>query len=130
MAMIVCPECGEPVSDKAKSCPHCGCPIAEMQENKKVKIKIPMNSGAMLFTVPKCKIYGRNPREELWHGTMGEVATFDLNEPADIEIDLGSWANAVNGHIEPGHKYTLVQQGGFHWLATFTLSEVDIIDAD
>ena len=28
MAMINCPECGKPISDKAQSCPHCGYPIA------------------------------------------------------------------------------------------------------
>ena len=27
MALIVCPECGREVSDKAKACPHCGCPV-------------------------------------------------------------------------------------------------------
>lgn len=31
MAIILCPECGEKVSDKAKSCPHCGCPIGAGQ---------------------------------------------------------------------------------------------------
>ena len=28
MAMINCPECGNPISDMAQSCPHCGYPIA------------------------------------------------------------------------------------------------------
>lgn len=29
MALMKCPECGNDVSDKAKSCPHCGYPIEE-----------------------------------------------------------------------------------------------------
>lgn len=33
MALIKCPECGQEVSDIAKSCPHCGCPIVQ----KKIK---------------------------------------------------------------------------------------------
>jgi uncharacterized membrane protein YvbJ len=27
MALIICPECGKQVSDKAEKCPQCGCPI-------------------------------------------------------------------------------------------------------
>lgn len=27
MAIIKCPECGNEVSDKARTCPHCGNPI-------------------------------------------------------------------------------------------------------
>lgn len=38
MALIKCPECGQQVSDKAKSCIHCGFPIEEhvekIEENK------------------------------------------------------------------------------------------------
>ena len=30
MAIIMCPECGGKVSDKAKACPHCGYPIQEL----------------------------------------------------------------------------------------------------
>lgn len=26
MALIVCPECGKNISDKASACPHCGLP--------------------------------------------------------------------------------------------------------
>lgn len=33
MALISCPECGNPVSDKAKTCPHCGHEISQHTEN-------------------------------------------------------------------------------------------------
>lgn len=29
MALIKCPECGESISDKARSCPRCGLPMSE-----------------------------------------------------------------------------------------------------
>ncbi|MBR5375713.1 MAG: zinc-ribbon domain-containing protein [Lachnospiraceae bacterium] len=32
MALIVCPECGRKVSDKAAACPQCGYPISEIGE--------------------------------------------------------------------------------------------------
>ena len=36
MAMIVCKECGQQISDQAVACPHCGCPVQpkEMSEPK------------------------------------------------------------------------------------------------
>ena len=39
MSLIVCPECGNEVSDKAKACPNCGYPIpqSEIVEEKMVK---------------------------------------------------------------------------------------------
>ena len=38
MAMIKCKECGNEISDKAKTCVHCGCPIS-IETRKKVKKK-------------------------------------------------------------------------------------------
>ncbi len=34
MALIKCKECGQDISEKAKTCPHCGCP-QEVKEQKK-----------------------------------------------------------------------------------------------
>lgn len=30
--LVVCPECGKNVSDKAAACPNCGCPIQEIMK--------------------------------------------------------------------------------------------------
>lgn len=39
MALIICPECGKEISDKAISCPHCGCPASEFYcEESKEKV--------------------------------------------------------------------------------------------
>lgn len=37
--LMLCPECGEKVSDKATSCPHCGFPI-EINNNKRYAVRI------------------------------------------------------------------------------------------
>lgn len=29
MSLMICPECGKEVSDRAESCPNCGCPIID-----------------------------------------------------------------------------------------------------
>lgn len=44
MALVQCPHCGQPVSDKAKSCPHCGkdpqAPVSSVKEEKvEVEVK-------------------------------------------------------------------------------------------
>ena len=30
--LIVCPECGKEISDKAAACPNCGCPMEEIRK--------------------------------------------------------------------------------------------------
>lgn len=131
MALIKCPECGKEISDKAKSCPGCGCPISS--STKIVKIKLPkteqMADGFVgLFTSKATKIIAN--AQIIWSGKHGETASFEIDEPTTITIDLGTWGNPVTGEIEPGHKYNLVQDFGFHLKATFRLTEIDVIDSD
>lgn len=61
---------------------------------------------------------------------MGENASFSVDGPTSINIDLGGWANNTEGTVEPRRKYSLVQDMGVHMLATFRITEVDVIDAD
>jgi len=35
MAIILCPECGEKISDKSSFCPHCGFPITDLIKPKR-----------------------------------------------------------------------------------------------
>ena len=65
----------------------------------------------------------------LWEGRHGETATFKLEKPTEITIDLGSWANPTDGIVSPTHTYELVPAYGLHWQATFRLLEVDIPDS-
>ena len=46
MALIKCSECGNEVSDRAKSCPKCGCPI---QTDNTVRIEF--SRGKQLFNM-------------------------------------------------------------------------------
>ncbi len=129
MSLINCVECGKEVSDKAASCPNCGFPMAQ---NGIVKIKIPNNivdGWVGLLSSRECIIKDSN-RNILWRGQHGETASFLLQHITDIVIELGSWGNPVSGKIEPNKKYSLVQDLGVHMLATYRLSEVDVIDSD
>ncbi len=45
MAIVLCKECGQSISDKAFTCPHCGCPIREqapvaVQQNNSVAVTV------------------------------------------------------------------------------------------
>lgn len=132
MALIKCPECGKDISDKAVACPNCGCPLDEIVKKGVVRIKMPNNivEGLVgLFSSRKAAVKDSNGHV-LWEGKHGENARFTIDEPTDIIIELGGWANPVLGIVEPKRKYSLVQDMGVHMLATFRLTEVDLIDAD
>lgn len=133
MAMIKCPECGKEISDKAKSCIHCGCPLSEMTTSGTVRIKMPNNvveGWVGLFSSRSATVTNASNDKVLWSGQHGENASFILDEPTRININLGGWANPVSGTVCPKKKYALVQDMGVHMLATYRLTEVDIIDAD
>lgn len=132
MALIKCKECGKEISDKAKTCINCGCPLSETITSGEVRIKMPNNIAVGwvgLFSSREAVI-----KDEfgniLWKGRHGDNARFVIDKPTNIIIDLGGWAYEVNGEIEPKKKYSLIQDLGVHMLATFTLTEVDYIDAD
>ena len=132
MPLINCPDCGKEVSDRAKACIHCGCPLEELQTSGPVRIKMPNNivEGLVgLFSSRRAAVSDKNGKL-LWEGKHGENANFTIEEPTDIVVDLGGWANSVEGTVYPKKKYSLVQDMGVHMLATFRITEVDVIDAE
>lgn len=132
MALIKCPDCGREVSDKASSCPQCGCPLTEISPSGIVKIKLPkteqMADGVIgLFSSKNASITANG--DTLWSGKHGETASFTIDKPTDITINLGTWGNPVTATVQPKHKYELIPDYGIHLKATFRLSEVDTIDS-
>ena len=133
MALIKCPECGKEISDKAHTCISCGCPLNELLTTSGViRIKIPnfVDGWAALSAAYRKATISTSQGKLLWSGKHGEVANFTVEEPVNVVITLGNLANNVTGIVYPRKRYTLVQDMGLHWRATFTLTEVDIIDAD
>ena len=132
MALIKCSECGKEISSKAAACPYCGCPIESTVKEGIVRIKMPNNivEGWVGLFSSRDAIVKDKSGKTLWQGQHGENAKFTIDEPTHIIIELGGWANPCEGLVEPNRKYSLVQDMGAHWLATFRLTEVDIIDAD
>lgn len=132
MSLIKCTECGKEISDKAEKCPNCGCPISEIILEGTVRIKMPNNivQGLVGLFSSRDAIVKNSEGNILWKGYHGENAKFNIDKPTNIIISLGSWANEVEGIVEPRKKYSLIQDMGVHMLATFRLTEVDVIDAD
>lgn len=132
MALIKCPECGKEISDKAKTCINCGCPLAEVVTTGTVRIKMPNNvveGWVGLFSSRRAAVVDSSGKI-LWEGKHGENAVFTVDGPTSVRIELGGWANDTEGTVNPRCKYALVQDMGVHMLATFRLTEVDVIDAD
>lgn len=133
MALINCPECKKEVSDQASKCIHCGFPIAQKGGVGVVRIKLPRNTAtgfAALLSSKEASVIDNKNRKTLWSGTLGENAKFEIDYPTEVTIELGSFANDVVGIVEPRCKYSLVQDMGIHWNATYILTEVDVIDSD
>lgn len=127
------PECGKQISDKAGACPNCGCPIESLSPNGQVKIAIPRTEvisgggAAGLLIAKDVKISSKSG--QIWSGKHGDTAIFEIEEPTEITIDLGKWANPVKGTVNARRRYQLIQDFGIHWKATFRLTETDIIDS-
>lgn len=132
MSLIKCTECNKEISDKATTCPHCGCPLSEINPVGIVKIKMPRTqqiSGGWIGLLSSKEIFIFSNGRTIWRGKHGETATFIINDVTPITIYLGTWGNPISGFVSPRKKYELVQDYGFHWKATFRLSEIDVIDS-
>ena len=131
MALVLCPDCGTEVSSLAEKCPRCGCPIAKKEINKKVKIKIPYLKSTWLNVALPVEIVSGS--KVLWEGKSANIATFEIDKPQSIIIRTKGnkgFHNPINGTIAPGLKYSIVQDCGIHWKATWILTEVDVIDSE
>lgn len=100
MALIKCPECGKEISDKAKACPNCECPMDEMTTSGTVRIKKPNNiveGWIGLFSLRDASVSANG--KVLWKDHHGENAEFTIEKPTKITINLGDWANEIEGTV-------------------------------
>ena len=103
MALIKCPECGKEISDKAKTCISCGCPLEEVVSSGEVRIKMPNNiveGWVGLFSSWDALVVDSHGKT-LLSGKHGENARFTIDEPTEVTIKLGGWANEVEGTVYP-----------------------------
>ena len=136
MAMIHCPECATPLSDKASVCPVCGYPVLQRNPAGNVKIKL----SALGSVYQKVTIYKEEvlpPNTRVWEGFTGETAEIMLREPTIIRIVYrrrilphrrGTFCDFVISPVN-GKQYQVVPLRGF--LATrIFLQAVDVLTPD
>lgn len=131
MALLKCPECKSNVSEQASTCIHCGYPLQKKTNSKIVRIKMPVIVLGLLglFSSRNASVSDEKGNI-LWNGKHGENAKFEIQCQTAITINLGGWVNPIYCTVEPGCKYSLIQDLGTHLFETYTLSEVDYIDSD
>lgn len=132
MALIQCPECGRPVSDKAVACPDCGYPISSSDKLPgQVAIKIGSlamgNSMSASLARGTLKVQVIANGRVLAEGKSNSILRFSINSPT--HIILKSIGKAYyEGIVKPKCKYELAMIPGF-LMPRFVLNEVDFIDA-
>lgn len=126
MALIKCPECGNPVSSFAKSCPSCGYPIEKMNPSGPVRIKI---ARGVAGTVT---VLNMGTNETLWTGRAGQIAEFNVEQETPIGIIWGAGKKPMENctaTVIAGDRYALEFAQGF-FTGGYVLNKVDVIDSE
>lgn len=102
MALIICPECGKQISDKASACPNCGYPINATQqgEDKGQKLANLYERARKSLEVDDLthaaeyykQILDENPSdwEAYFYSYLGEFSTFTNAQAASVAEKLGN----------------------------------------
>ncbi|MGM9564269.1 MAG: zinc-ribbon domain-containing protein [Faecousia sp.] len=98
MAMIVCPECGKDISDKAKKCVYCGYPLANTPEKSNGTLVIYGYTGWYLVK-PKLQIYhnGEYIGDLSYKAKTKEIP---ISEPTTVEVKCSFCS--TNVRVFPG----------------------------
>lgn len=133
MALIKCKECGNSISEHAKSCPNCGCPIEILKTDGITKVKMPplISVGLVSHMLSQdCIITNLETNKVIWRGKYRQIAEIYLEKSTPVLIKCGSMSNPLKTKLEPNSKYQITQDMGMHWNSTYNISKVDVIDAD
>lgn len=130
--LMNCPDCGNPVSRKAKACPNCGCPVVSMTPDGVVRIRL----SNLINTMTKQSVSIKSENgQELWKGKAGQIAEIYFERQSIITIKYhtaaNAWGGSCRGEIDPskGTNYsTTVRRGIFG--THIELQRVDFIDSD
>lgn len=94
MSLINCKECGQQISDAAKTCPHCGAPVVKDVYCPKCGTKVPEN-------VKFCPACGSTivPSAAISRGGK------DKTVAGLLAIFLGGWGYSISTSARPQPEY-------------------------
>ena len=126
MALIKCPECGREVSDTSLSCVHCGFVFSTPSQAGMVTIYLPNDLkrgfANLIFRSDEETVVIKSGNKYLWDG-RGQKATFKVDGPTQIQIDLGVFVNPVVCVVEPKKVYTLKREKNKGLKPAFSIEE-------
>ncbi len=128
MGLITCPDCGQQVSDRAKTCIHCGCPLEA--PNYEALIKMPKPYGDQMVGL-KMKVYDDATNRLIAETRMGGTIRVLIDKPMNLRFvrGLNKKGIVLGFQPKPNAKYMLTERVGF-WSPIMEVHEVDVIDAD
>ena len=127
MGLIICPDCGGQVSDKAKVCIHCGAPLVE--EKNIVRVKMPSGKGTIVRVT--YTFTDDETGDILATAGNGEVISFELDKPTTIRCHLGrGFKDALIEYTPEGIKKYAIHTVNTFFGAHLEMQEIDVIDSD
>lgn len=91
MALIICPECGKEISDKAKACIHCGFPLDSINDLDPTPTEENMN------ICPKCgKIYTKLTCPDCGTGMINcHISQWDWTKKINMQDKDDEWTQQM-----------------------------------
>ena len=127
MAMINCPECGNLVSDKAKSCIHCGF-VLQKQRNI-LQIKTP--NEPQVHVRLTYRFIDKQTGSVIGTVNQNQIFEIELNNPTTIVCHLGrGWKDCELNYTPAGiQKYSINKVNGCMY-SSMSFVKIDFIDSD
>lgn len=127
MAMINCPECGNLISDKAKTCIHCGVCLAK--EKNILRIKTPYDPRVQVKVT--YQFIDKSTGRLLGKINQNQTIEIELDKPTIVVCHLGRGFKDCELEYKPNGKQSYMisnVNGCFYSSINFT--KVDVIDSD
>ena len=106
MALIICPECGKQISNKATACIYCGCPITSEGNNYQYSCLIDGEVVDLTYLEKAINELSLEDKEDLYNHCKWSFETwihpgidkpnFNSNDNIQIVLNAGKITNAIN----------------------------------
>lgn len=128
MAMIKCSECGQLVSDRAKTCIHCGNPLEKPTYTVKFKVA---KDDKFYYWDGKYVLTDDKTGKELARLSQNQSITLELPEPTTLRCHFGMYKDAILDYVpREGVRRYNIDKVDTLFKSYITFNEVDVFDGD